>query len=373
MRKLILTFWALLLAASLSAVASAQTRVLPDRFGSWEASEPARTITAKDLGAKWAQASDAEAVLKEAGLSDIEQRSYRSGQDEITLRVFRLKDPSSAYEFYTFLLVPGMHNMGVGADSALSQYDGRILVGNFVVQAALSPNTKPESLSELAKALKAKADPTPLPPVKTYLPNDWRIFGSEKYALGPEAFRAAMNSLNQGANADLSNEVGFQDGAEAILARYQGQHGSGVLLLLEYPTPQVAENRRHHLEEALTAAAKHAGVTVERKASLLSLVFAPTSQMHAQAIRDAVNYETEVTWNEPHQSATDPPLVRVLYKIFLFTSLFLVVATVAGIAFGGFRILVKHWWPGKVFDRPENIEVLQLGLSGKKIDPSDMY
>jgi hypothetical protein len=261
----------------------------------------------------------------------------------------------------------------VGADSALSQYDGRILVGNFVVQAALSPNTKPESLSELAKALKAQADPTPLPPVKSYLPSDWRIFGSEKYALGPEAFRAAMNSLNQGANANLSNELGFQDGAEAILARYQGQHGSGVLLLLEYPTPQVAENRRHHVEDALTAAAKQAGVTVERKASLLSLVFAPTSPMHAQAIRDAVNYETEVTWNEPHQSATDPPLVRMLYKIFLFTSLFLVVATVTGIAFGGFRILVKHWWPGKVFDRPENIEVLQLGLSGKKIDPSDMY
>jgi len=51
----------------------------------------------------------------------------------------------------------------------------------------------------------------------------------------------------------------------------------------------------------------------------------------------------------------------------------LVVATVTGIAFGGFRILVKHWLPGKVFDRPEDIEVLQLGLSGKKIDPTDLY
>jgi hypothetical protein len=29
--------------------------------------------------------------------------------------------------------------------------------------------------------------------------------------------------------------------------------------------------------------------------------------------------------------------------------------------------------PGKVFDRPQDIEVLQLGLSGKKIDPTDMY
>jgi hypothetical protein len=370
MRKLISLF---ALVAVSSAGVFAHSVILPDRFGSWEATGPAETITTKDLGANWGQASGAEQVLQEAGLSTIEQRAYRNGPDEVTLRVFRLKDPSSAYEFYTFLLAPGMRNMGVGKDSALSQSDGRILIGNFVVQASLSPNTKPGSLNDLLGALKPKTDSAPLPPLKNYLPTGWRIFGSEKYALGPVAFRQAMTSLNQGGYADLANEVGFQNGVEAILARYQGQHGGGVLLLLDYPTPQVAENHRHHLELSLPAAAKQAGVTVERKASLLSLVFAATSEMHAQAIRDAVNYETEVTWNEPHQSATDPPLVRVLYKIFLFTSLFLVVATVTGIAFGGFRILIKHWLPGKVFDRPGSIEVIQLGLSGKKIDPSDMY
>lgn len=370
MRKLILGF---LFLAFLCASVSAQNTILPDHFGSWDATGPSKTLMTKDLGINWAQGSGADKILQESGLTAIEQRGYHSGQDEVTLRLFKLKDPSSAYEFYTFLLAPGMRNMGVGDDSALSQYDGRILIGNFVIQATLSPNTKPESLYDLVAVLTPKTDPTPLPPLKSYLPTDWRIFGSEKYALGPNAFRAAMNSLNQGAYADLSHEVGFQNGAEAMFARYQGQHGSGVLLLLEYPTPQVAENHLHHIESALPASAKQAGVTVERKASLLSIVFAPTSAMHAQAIRDAVNYETQVTWNEPHQTYTDPPLVRVLYKIFLFTSMFLVIATLAGIAFGGFRILVKHWWPGKVFDRPENIEILQLGLSGKKIDPSDMY
>jgi hypothetical protein len=370
MRKLIL---GLLFSVLLCTSVSAQNAILPDQFGRWVAAGPSKTLTTKDLGNNWAQGSGADKILQESGLSTIEQRAYHNGQDEVTLRLFKLKDPSSAYEFYTFLLAPGMRNMGVGEDSALSQYDGRILIGNFVIQAALSPNTKPENLNDLAAVLKPKADSTPFPPLKSYLPTDWRIFGSEKYALGPDAFRAAMNSLNQGAYDGLAKEVGFQNGAEAMFARYQGQHGSGVLLLLEYPTPQVAENHLHHLEGALPASAKQAGVTVERKASLLSIVFAPTSAMHAQAIRDAVNYETQVTWNEPHQSYTDPPLVRVLYKIFLFTSMFLVVATLAGIAFGGFRILVKHWWPGKVFDRPENIEVLQLGLTGKKIDPSDMY
>lgn len=353
--------------------ASAQTNLLPDQAGSWQAQGPAKAMHAQDLPSNFSQSRNLEQILKEAGLSRIEQRAYQNGQDIATVRVFVLKDPSSAYEFYTSLLAPEMQPQSLGDAGAFSQADSRILVGNFVVHATLSPNAKPDSLAVLAKALKAKADPTPFPPVRTYLPEHWRVFGTEKYALGPEGFRAAMQSLDQAGNDSLASEVGFQMGAEAILARYQGQKGSGTLLLIEYPNPQIAENHRHHLEQALPEAAKTSGVTVERNASLLSLVFAATSPMHAKAIRDGINYQTEVTWNEPSSTATDPPLVLVLFKIFLFTSLFLIVATVTGLFFGGVRVLIKHWLPGKVFDRPQDIEVLQLGLSGKKIDPTDMY
>jgi hypothetical protein len=370
MQKLIVVF---VLAALACAGASAQATLLPDRFGPWQAEGPAKTLKIQDLGTNWAQWTNGERVIQEAGLSRIEQRSYRNGTDEITLRVFTLRDPSSAYEFYTFLLAPGMRNFGLGEDSALSQQDARFLAGNLVAQATLSPQTKPESLGEILAGLKSKADPTPLPPLKGFLPAKWRIFGSEKYALGPEGFKSAMASLDQGTYANLAKEVGFQNGAEAMLARYQGDKGGGVLLLLEYPTPQLAENHLHHLKQALPASASRSGVSIERKASLLSLIFAATSPMHAQAIRDEVNYETQVTWNEASQTATDPPLVLILYKIFLFTSFFLVFTTIIGIAFGGFRLLVKHWLPGKVFDRPQDIEILQMGLSGKKIDPTDMY
>ena len=108
-----------------------------------------------------------------------------------------------------------------------------------------------EDLRTLRNALAARADKTPYPPLKSYLPVTWRVFGTERYALGPVGFHAAMDSLGQGAYSDLADHVGFQLGVEAILAKYQGAHGSGVLLLLEYPTPQIAEQHLHHLEEAL--------------------------------------------------------------------------------------------------------------------------
>jgi hypothetical protein len=352
---------------------AADAPLLPSQFGPWQAEAPSKTLQVQDLGSGWAEWQNGERVLAEAGLSKIEQRAYKNGGDEITLRTFVLRDPSSAFEVYTFLLAPGMKDSGLGGDSAGGEHDARFLVGNIVVQAEISPKAKAEGLRELLTALQANADPTPLPPVKNFLPARTRMFGSEKYALGPEGFRAAMSSLGQEASKALTDAVGFQNGAEAMLASYRGEHGSGVLVLLDYPTPQLAEQHLHHLEQALPEAAKRAGVTVERKASLLSLVFVATSAEYARAIRDAVNYETQVTWNERGQKATDPPIMLIMYKIFLFTGLFLGVATGVGIAFGGFRVIVKRMFPGKVFDRPEDIEVLQLGLSGKKIDPTDMY
>jgi hypothetical protein len=36
-------------------------------------------------------------------------------------------------------------------------------------------------------------------------------------------------------------------------------------------------------------------------------------------------------------------------------------------------VVTKRFFPGKVFDRANQMEVLQLGLSGKRIDPSDFY
>ena len=373
MPRLIRVFVLVLLLCAPIRIRAADSTLLPDHFGAWGAEGPAKQLKVQELEKNWAPWTNGELVLQEAGLGKIEQRTYRNGADEVTLRVFQLRDPSDAFEFYTFLLSPGLRKIELTEDSALGQSDGRFLVGNLVVKATFSPKVKPESLRELLTALKAKADPTPLPPVRSYLPTKWRIFGSEKYALGPEGFRAAMTSLDQQAYAELAKEVGFQNGVEAMVARFHSEKDEGVLLLLDYPTPQIAERHLHHLEEALQAAAKQSGVTVERKASLLSLVFAANSKEAAQRLRDEVLYETQVTWNEPSHTATDPPIFSVLAKIFIYTAMFLGAATGVGIAFGGFRVIVKRLYPGKVFDRPEDIEVLQLGLSGKKIDLTDMY
>jgi uncharacterized membrane protein len=63
----------------------------------------------------------------------------------------------------------------------------------------------------------------------------------------------------------------------------------------------------------------------------------------------------------------------MLAKIMIATMLFMLVAVVLGAAFGGVRVLAKIFFPGKVFDRPDQMDVLQLGLSSKRIDSRDFY
>ena len=297
---------------------------------------------------------------------------FKDGDKTIGISGGRYRDPSSAFEAYTSQLRAGMVPTSVGQVSAFDKDGVIVLEGTLVLSS--TANISKEDLDALVKAVEAGSERGPLPPIQTYLPKIGRVLGTERYALGPEAMRAALVELGQSDMAVLVDAAGFSSGAEAMLARYSNPgSGSGVLVLLEYPTPQLAEQHIHHLEEVVPAAAKQAGAEIERKGSLLSMVLSPSSTAYAKNLREAADYETQVTWNEASQTATDPPITSIMVKIFIGTGVFMVAAVVLGIAFGGVRVITKRFFPGKVFDRPEQIEVLQLGLSGKRIDPSDFY
>jgi hypothetical protein len=187
-------------------------------------------------------------------------------------------------------------------------------------------------------------------------------------------FRAALDRLHRRDYSAIAEGIGFREGAdvkssaEAMLAEYRRGKDSGVVLLIWYPTQHLAEQHLRHLETVLPGVANASAVKFERKGSLLSLVLGATTPAYAANLRSAINYETQVTWNEPTHTLTDPPWLVIVSRIFTATGIFLVIAIVLGVAFGGLRVVTKRLFPGKVFDRPKDIEVLQLGLSGKRID-----
>lgn len=356
-----------LVAGAVARVSSAQERVLPpilpDRFGGWVAERPADDI---DFGGP----ANFQDLQKEAGRSAGDQCNYVSGAKRIHVHADKYRDPSSAYEIYTALLTADMLPSTVGELSGVTKNHLLMLLGNIVLEVADHQSASTADLQQLARMVKSRADQAPLPPIRVYLPQGLSD-GTQRYALGPAGFQQALRALRRSEHTKLTPEIGFANGAEVMLAEYRRKNDSGVVLLIEYPTPQLAEQHMRHLQTILPEGAD-GGAKIERTGSLLSLVLGATSPAYAQTLRGAINYETQVTWNEGSHVVTDPPWVVVLSRIFFATGIFLVVAIVLGVAFGGVRILTKRFFPGKVFDRPQDIEVLQLGLSGKRVD-SDFH
>jgi hypothetical protein len=335
-------------------------QILPKEFRSWHLTscDPNRS---QDFG-----------FLKEAGLRTANDCEYAADGNKVEVRLAQYNDPSSAFEVFTSLLRTGMLPANLGQVAAFDKQIVLIQEGALVLRS--TANISKDDLSALVQAVDAQSEKSPLPPMRAYLPTPGRILGTERYALGPEALQVALHGLGEMDTEALLKSAGFTSGAEAMVARYSNPgKGTGILLLLEYPTPQLAEQHIHHLDEVLPASAKQAGTVIERKGSLLKLVLSPSSAEYAQNLRDAVGYETQVTWNEAGQAATDPPITSTLVKIIMGTGVFMVAALVLGVAFGGVRVVTKRFFPGKVFDRPDQMEVLQLGLSGKRIDPTDFY
>jgi hypothetical protein len=354
-----------LLALAAAPWASAQKLVLPTHFSNWSG-QPTQAWVETEAPLNYLN------LWKETGRTTGEYCEYTSGGAKVDVSLEKYRDPTSAYEVYTALISPAMRPSTLDRTSAVDGDRLFVLVGSSILEVRPTPAISTPDLVALVNSVSAHADQTPLPPIRMYLPKGFTD-GTQKYALGPAGFQNALTSLKRDEFAALANEAGFASGAEAIVAEYRNGKDAAGLLLIEYPTPQLAEQHLRHLEQAISPAAKQAGTTIERRASLLSIVIRPSSAAYAGSLREAVNYDTSVTWHEPTHTITDPPFLTTVAKIIIATLLFMVVAVVLGVAFGGVRVLAKAFFPGKFFDRPEQMDVLQLGLSSKRIDSRDFY
>lgn len=363
MRKILL---GLLLLSFASALPLCAQQPLPAQFGNWTKSA---CLEKAEIAALSHEAGGKDGALACA---------YASGANKIEVWVQKFHDPSAAYEVYTAGLKPGMMASLVGNNAAVSENRLWMLSGSLVLRVESQNLTSETDLRALVKSLEGHADKTPLPEIRSFLPSNGLIQGTQRYSLGPDGYEAAVKALGRPEYAGLAPELSLGPksaaDAEAMLAAYaNGKGGQEVLLLVLYPTPQLAEQQLHHLQPVLAAKQEFAGTSVERDASMLSLVLSPSTAEMATRLRKNINYETAVTWNEPATTLTDPSWFLVLKTVFYAAAAICVMAALGGLLYGVFRLLMKRLFPGKVFDRSSNVQLLQLGLNSKEIKSDDFY
>ena len=359
------------LACALSARAQ---QSLPERFGSWSA--PAAAAKAGPEATE--KPTEAVFVFSEAGFVAGTSRTYSSQSKNLGVTLFRFHDPSGAYSAFTYLRPVGAVDSDLAQCAVVESDRAILLVGNLVADVRGLQTAAMSDVRDLVAVLTRGADRAPLPPLRSYLPSRAKNLGSERYVLGPAGFRAAIGALDLGNYSDLLDQIGFDQGAEAGFATYRTARGDAAMLLVQYPTPQAASLRQKPLETLARRMNAGPRYFIRRKGSLLAFVLKPASTRSvsgeaAEALFGEVNYETQVTWNEPGFKLTDPNWGVVIVGTILGIGVLAVYAFIGGLGFGAIRIITKRFFPDKVFDRSAQFQILQLGINSKPIEWKDLY
>src|SRR5205085_6021962 len=118
---------------------------------------------------------------------------------------------------------------------------------NVLVQAKLDQLTAMSAaeLRGLAAALpRPSGSAANLPALPQYLPRQSYVKNSAKYVMGP----LALARIGAPIPAQLVN---FESGGELVLGDYTTDRGNAQLVLISYPTPQIAGERERAINSAI--------------------------------------------------------------------------------------------------------------------------
>jgi hypothetical protein len=106
----------------------------------------------------------------------------------------------------------------------------------------------------------------------------------------------------------------------------------------------------------------------KRTGPIVAIVAGPLSQSDAHTLLGAVNWDPSVTWNENTYFDKKNNVANLLVNIILLCFIIGALSLAAGVAFGGARILLRKFFPGPVFGRPDQTEFISLDL-GQTAEP----
>jgi hypothetical protein len=352
----------LLIAALLAITPAAAESILPVSFSNW-------TLASTS---PFAPSGLAMSAATEYGFASGEQAAYTHGAERLEVTLYRMNDASGAYGEYSYLRMPDMAQADLAEHSAISNTRALVLEGNLVLDVRGSDLERFETgLKALVAAIRPHAETGMLPALMTDLPAKNRIQRTDHYVLGP-------TTLNQLFPVAFGEKLGFSQGAEAEVASYRLAGREATLLLVDYPTPQAASSKLKELEQQYDvndsqANSKTPPLYAKRTLTLLTFVAGAKSQAEADTLLGQVQAGEQITWNEPSFALTQPNIGTIVVGTIIGTGIICMFALISGLAFGGVRIIVKRMLPDKVFDRSDQMQILQLGLSSKPIKAEDFY
>ncbi len=340
---------------ALAGISSAQSKgpsgVLPQSFSGWQL-EPQSAKTSTDPVA--ADPTDYP-VLKEYGFADVENATYQRGGRKMQIKAARFNDASGAFGAFTYYVQPQMQVEKIGDQGASSNQRILFSKGNLLVDVSVEHLTAMSAadLRTLADLLpRPKGNVGTMPTLPGNLPAQSLLQNTSRYILGPEA----LNRLGVPIPAQL---IDFSKGPEVTFGKYRTSQGEASMTLIGYPTPQIAKERMAAMQ---AASLSNGPFYFKRTGPFLVAVNGNIPADEAQSLLASVNYDADVTWNQPTKPKPVENRAGFIVALILLCVLMVLAALVFGFAFGGLRILASRVFPNRVFSRKKSAEIIRLNL-----------
>jgi len=338
---------------SLSQVNSAAIFNSIQKETSWKVAGSRQSYNSKTLASL--RPKDA-AIFNEYGFKRVDCQNFGKGGTSISVQIFEMEDAPAAYGIFTLLREKTANPLeGAGHLGQLRDSDVLFMQNSYFVRlnSEASNHAVQPSLVKMAQVIsRMLPKPFAVPPLVARLPKGNLSKGSEFYALGS----LALNQKLPLGNKDL---FGLADGAEAALADYQFSEDSFKLLLLYYPTQQLAKKYLEAGYKVYSAQNPRQSVFYRRDGPQVALILGAKSPEDATALLEKISYVSTVSWDP---KAHPVSVAQMMLNIFTYIGVMLALSFGAGLLFGVLRIVLRRRYPGRFFDRPEVMEIIRLNL-----------
>ncbi|HEY2392958.1 MAG TPA: DUF6599 family protein [Candidatus Angelobacter sp.] len=351
--KSILSYFILLVALTGLALgqAKAPSGILPQSFSGWRVEQQ----TVKTSGDPVVADPTDSPVLKEYGFTDVETAAYTRNGRTMQIRAARFNDATGAFGAFTYYVQPQMQVEKIGDQGASSNARILFFKGNLLVDVTVEHLTAMSAadLRSLADILpRPKGNIGTLPTLPGNLPSQSLLQNTSRYIVGPEA----LTRLGVPIPAQL---IDFSKGPEVTFGKYRSSQGEAAVTLIGYPTPQIAKERMAAMQ---SAALSNGPFYFKRTGPFLVAVSGNIPADEAQSLLASVNYDADITWNQPTKPKPVENTAGFIVALILVCVIAVLAAVVFGFAFGGIRLLTSRIFPKQVLKRKDEAEIIRLDL-----------
>lgn len=315
-------------------------KYLADRIDKSQATAPARPLTTE---------YDEFPAIQSAPISSAAGRTYTGPTGRFDVMLFETESESAAYALFTSFrdavvrLGQTSVNQRLGASSSVFRDQALLAKGKLLVHIISAKHGQNEkALSDFAVSF---AETLPrgedeIPVLVKHLPR-WETEPRDVH------YYVTLDGLKAAASSPVLNSVSFE-GAEAVSADY----GGAQLLLIEFPTPQLAtQNDQQILAklQELRTQGQPLPTVYRRVGNYGVFVFNGQDETSASALVNEVKYEQVTQWlgDNPYplleaQRRYTATTLGVLVSVVKASGIALVLCFTAGGLFGGLLFLRRR-------------------------------